>query len=56
MIYAYFAPEVVFPVASALAGVFGFIMLMGRTPFRVVSRAFRASTGALQKLARKLNF
>jgi hypothetical protein len=42
---AYFAPEVAIPVVSALAGVVGFLMAIGRAPFRMVSKGFRRLTG-----------
>jgi hypothetical protein len=55
MIFAYFAPEVVFPVASAFAAVFGFILLVGRAPVRFALRGCRAASAGVKKLARKLN-
>jgi hypothetical protein len=42
MIFAYFAPEVVLPMASVLAAGFGFIMMVGRAPFRILARSLRA--------------
>jgi hypothetical protein len=42
MILAYFTPEVVLPLASVAAAVFGFVMMVGRAPFRLARRAARA--------------
>jgi hypothetical protein len=55
MIFAYFAPEVVLPVASAVAAVVGFILLVGRAPFRFAGTGLRAGVRGLKKIARKLN-
>src|SRR5690242_9658717 len=41
IILAYIPPEVVLPVASVLAGVVGFIMMVGRAPIRFVKGVFR---------------
>jgi hypothetical protein len=32
MVFAYFSPDVALPVASVLAAVVGFIMMVGRAP------------------------
>ena len=42
MIVAYFSPDVTLPIASALAAVFGFIVLVGRTPLRFGAKVFRS--------------
>jgi hypothetical protein len=53
MLLAYFTPEVVLPVASVLAAAFGFIMMVGRAPFRYAARGFRsASRGCKAALER----
>lgn len=43
MLFAYFAPEVVLPIASVFAAAFGFIVMVGRAPFRYVAQWFRAT-------------
>lgn len=43
VILAYVGPEVILPVASVLASVIGFLLMVGRAPFRFVGRAFRAA-------------
>lgn len=54
--FAYFAPEVALPMASALAAAVGFIMLVGRAPFRLAGRvvryAGRAATAPFRYFAR----
>jgi hypothetical protein len=42
MVFAYFAPEVALPLASAVAAAFGFILMVGRAPFRFAARGLRA--------------
>lgn len=42
MVLAYFTPEVALPVASVVAASFGFLMMIGRAPFRLAARGFRA--------------
>jgi hypothetical protein len=44
-IFAYFGPEVVLPVASTAAAVFGFFLMIGRAPLRFAARVFRRLTG-----------
>jgi hypothetical protein len=41
VIFAYFSPEVTFPLAPALAASVGFIILVGRAPIRLASKALR---------------
>jgi hypothetical protein len=41
VIFAYFSPEITFPLASALGACVGFIFLVGRAPFRVAAKALR---------------
>jgi hypothetical protein len=45
MLIAYIAPEVALPVVSALAGVFGFLLAVGRAPFRLAAKGLRKLTG-----------
>jgi hypothetical protein len=45
MILAYFSPEVVLPLTSVVAAVFGVIVMIGGAPFRFAARAFRAAFG-----------
>jgi hypothetical protein len=49
MVLAYFSPDVALPVASVLAGVVGFIMMVGRAPYRAVARTFRSVWDRLKK-------
>jgi len=53
MIFAYFTPEVALPVASAVAAVFGFVMLVGRTPVRIAVRGFRWAGRGLRSVVDK---
>lgn len=53
MVLAYFAPEVVLPVASVVAAAFGFIMMVGRLPFQAAARGFRAVTRGRKKSNQK---
>jgi hypothetical protein len=55
MIFAYFAPEVVLPMASVLVAGFGFIMMVGRAPFRFVARSLRAGLRGRKKTMNKPN-
>ena len=55
MIFAYFAPEIVLPAASAIVAGFGFIMMVGRAPFRFVARSFRAGLKGLKGKRTKLD-
>ena len=41
IILAYVGPEVVLPLASAVAGVVGFLLMLGRAPFRLAAKGFR---------------
>jgi hypothetical protein len=43
MLFAYFAPEVALPVASVLAAAFGFVMMVGKAPFKLAARALRSA-------------
>lgn len=45
LIIAYVGPEVALPVVSALAGVVGFLLTVGRAPFRLAAKGFRKITG-----------
>jgi hypothetical protein len=55
MIFAYFSPEVALPVASALAAAVGFLMMVGRAPFRFAARGIRSGLRGLKKILEKLN-
>ena len=55
MILAYFSPEVVLPVASVVTAVFGFVMMVGRAPFRVAARSLRACARGLKRAIDKFN-
>lgn len=41
MLFAYFGPETVLPLASVLATVFGVILMFGRASFRILLAPFR---------------
>jgi hypothetical protein len=41
MIFAYFSPDVTLPLATVVASAVGFIMLVGRAPFRLAARGWR---------------
>ncbi len=41
MLFAYFGPETVLPLASVLATVFGVVMMFGRASFRIALMPFR---------------
>jgi hypothetical protein len=49
MLFAYFTPEVVLPVASLVASVVGFVMMVGRAPFRLAARGVRAVLGGRKR-------
>jgi hypothetical protein len=53
MLFAYFGPEVTLPVASVLAGALGFIMMVGRAPFRFIGRLFRGGSRKPKGAAKK---
>ncbi len=55
MILAYFSPDVVLPVASVLAAAVGFVMMVGRAPFRFAARGLRSGAAGLKKLFAKWN-
>jgi hypothetical protein len=55
MLFAYFSPEVVLPVASVVAAAFGFIAMVGRAPFRLAARGFRSAARVWKRLAEKLS-
>jgi hypothetical protein len=42
ILFAYVGPDVTLPVASVLAGIFGFIMMVGRAPLRFAANRLRA--------------
>ena len=52
ILIAYFAPEVVLPVASVFAGLVGFLMMIGRAPFRLASKGFRSLKGGGRNAAK----
>jgi hypothetical protein len=52
VIFAYFAPELTLPLASALAATVGFIMLVGRAPLRIAARGLRFVARPFRSVAR----
>jgi hypothetical protein len=40
-LFAYVGPEVALPVASVVASLIGFVMVVGRAPFRFAARMIR---------------
>ncbi len=55
MLFAYFSPDVTLPVATFLAAAAGFIMMVGRAPFRFAARGIQAGFKALKRVGDKLN-
>jgi hypothetical protein len=53
VLFAYFTPDVALPVASAVAAVFGFIMLVGRTPIRIAAKGFRWAARGMRSMVDK---
>jgi hypothetical protein len=49
MVFAYFTPDVTFPLASALAAVVGFFVLVGRAPLRYAGKVFRCLAAPLRR-------
>jgi hypothetical protein len=41
MLFAYISPDAYLPVASALAAALGFVMMVGRAPFRLAAKTWR---------------
>ena len=41
MLFAYISPEVVLPVASVVSAALGFVMMVGRAPFRLAATTWR---------------
>ena len=52
LFFAYVGPDVALPLASVLAGVIGFIMMVGRAPFRFAARGFRSAARGVRALAK----
>jgi hypothetical protein len=52
VLFGYFAPDVLLPVASALAGVVGFVMMVGRAPFRFARRGIRGAARGVRTIAK----
>jgi hypothetical protein len=50
--FAYMTPEVVLPMASAVAAAVGFILLVGRAPLRLAGKGFRFVARGLRSTAR----
>lgn len=51
VVLAYIAPEVALPVASALAGVIGFVMMVGWIPVRFAAKGFRGVGRRIRSIA-----
>ena len=41
MLFAYISPDAYLPVASAVAAALGFVMMVGRAPFRLAAKTWR---------------
>jgi hypothetical protein len=54
MIFMYMTPEVVFPMVSAVAAAVGFILLVGRTPFRIAAHGFRYTAKGFRYASRRI--
>jgi hypothetical protein len=50
--FAYVGPDVALPVASALAGVIGFLLMVGRAPFRMAARGIRGAARRVRTVVR----
>jgi hypothetical protein len=55
MLFAYFSPEVTLLVPSVVAAAFGFVLMVGRAPFRLAARGFRAGMSGIKRLTKKLD-
>ena len=53
MILAYFSPDVVLPVASVFAAAVGFVMMVGRAPFRLAARGLRSGIRSVRRIFEK---
>jgi hypothetical protein len=49
---AYFSPETVLPLSSIIATIAGFALLIKRSSFRFIARAFRAGLRRRSRIAR----
>jgi hypothetical protein len=49
MIFAYFTPDVAMPVATVVAASVGFLMMIGRAPYRFVTRIVRSGLDRWKK-------
>jgi hypothetical protein len=52
VLFAYISPDTVLPVASALAGLMGFLLMIGRAPFRLAARGLRSAARGVRSLAK----
>lgn len=52
MLFGYIGPEVVLPMASALAGVVGFVLMVGRAPFRFAAKVLRSLAKGARSVAK----
>jgi hypothetical protein len=52
VLFAYIGPDVALPLATMMAGVIGFILMVGRAPFRYAARGFRAAASGVRTLAK----
>jgi hypothetical protein len=53
VLFAYFTPETTLPVASAIAAVLGFGLLVIRAPIRVVKEGLRRAVGWVRTVGKK---
>ncbi len=53
VILAYVAPEVVLPLASALAGVIGFALMVGWAPIRFAAKGVRSVARGVRSIGRR---
>lgn len=54
VLFAYFTPDVAFPIASVVAAALGFIMLVGRAPVRLAMKGCRKIAAGFRWLVDKL--
>jgi len=53
LFFAYVGPEVALPVASVVASVVGFVMIVGRAPIRFAKNTARATWRGLRSIGKK---
>ena len=52
VLFAYIGPDVAMPVATVLASVFGFALMVGRAPFRFAARGLRSIARGVRSIGK----